>query len=58
MSESDFERDPAGLDDGEEAAGEDEPLHDDMIEDDAAPLDTDVEDADFFLGEEGGGEDA
>ncbi len=56
MSESEFERDPAPLDEGEGEA--DEPLHDDMIEDDADPLDTEVEDADFFLGDEGGGEDA
>jgi hypothetical protein len=33
-------------------------LGDDMIESDADPLDTEVEDADFFLGDEGGGEDA
>jgi hypothetical protein len=42
--------------------GEDEPTNpgddDDMIEPDADPIDTEVEDADFFLGEEGGGEDA
>lgn len=56
MSESERE-----LSEGE-PIGDDEPTNppedDDMIESDADPLDTEVEDADFFLGEEGGGEDA
>jgi len=60
MRDEELERDPGnpGDEPAEDDEDSDEPFHDDMIEDDADPIDTEVEDADFFLGEEGGGEDA
>ena len=42
----------------DEAQAENPPTTDDMIEPDADPLDTDVEDADLFVGDEVGEEEA
>jgi hypothetical protein len=57
MRDESFEDEDAGDPTHEEDETE-KSLGDDMIESDADPLDTEVEDADFFLGDEGGGEDA
>ena len=56
MRDESLESDPG--DPTHEEDESEESLDDDMIETDADPIDTEVEDADFFLGEEGGGEDA